>query len=271
MLENRIVSPDWHWDTQDFIKDFDIWVPLSGRGSLKSDNTTYQIIPGDCFLLRPNQRYIFKQNPDYPFVVIYIHFDIIDFNGEVIKLEQSEMPLLNRYIGSFKFFSSLLERVVTAYRKKSDTGYDAEHWLKSVLIEMSTYDSASEYTGLEQLQLSIINEVYGKIERDPLLYSNIKKIAEIYSYSPDHLCRLFKKYIGITPSDFVILSRVEHAKVLLKSSSYSIGKISELLGYSDINHFSNQFNKRTGLSPSKYRRVLAQPYFVLHIIFPIQD
>jgi AraC-like DNA-binding protein len=36
-------------------------------------------------------------------------------------------------------------------------------------------------------------------------------------------------------------------------SSFSIGRIADLLGYSDIYHFSKQFKEKTGIPPSRFR------------------
>ncbi len=57
----------------------------------------------------------------------------------------------------------------------------------------------------------------------------------------------------MTPGEFVIASRMEHACRLLRFSTQSIGSIAETLGYRDVYFFSKQFRARMGVPPTSYR------------------
>lgn len=81
----------------------------------------------------------------------------------------------------------------------------------------------------------------------------VQGLAAELNCSRYHFTRVFKGITGVTPQEFVVKSRIEAAKGLLHSSSYTIGRIANLLGYKDIYFFSRQFKKKTGMSPSRYR------------------
>ncbi|MBF8668310.1 helix-turn-helix transcriptional regulator [Pseudomonas putida] len=72
--------------------------------------------------------------------------------------------------------------------------------------------------------------------------------------SEHHFNRLFKRAMGVAPSQHHIRMRVETAKKLLRETDKTIVTISNEVGYSNPSHFSHQFRKSTGLSPSDYRR-----------------
>ena len=70
--------------------------------------------------------------------------------------------------------------------------------------------------------------------------------------SEQYFRRLFKKEFNISPKQYVIKRRIEYAKALIITRYFSIQEISNLCGYNDQKHFSAEFKKITGVSPSKY-------------------
>lgn len=63
---------------------------------------------------------------------------------------------------------------------------------------------------------------------------------------------LFSSIEGMTIERFTILQRVERAKELLKYNELSLSQIAEQMGYSSVQHLSQQFKKVTGLTPSQF-------------------
>lgn len=82
---------------------------------------------------------------------------------------------------------------------------------------------------------------------------SITEIAKSTGVSVCYFRRLFTEYSGETPIEFRQHHRIEKAKqLLLSDEDYSIGEISQILGFSDIYHFSKTFKKYCGVSPTKY-------------------
>lgn len=65
--------------------------------------------------------------------------------------------------------------------------------------------------------------------------------------------RSFKRYMGMTPMQYITSIRLNKAKELLRSTDYTIQEISGLVGYENPLYFSRIFRKQTGQSPSQYR------------------
>ncbi|MDD3369414.1 MAG: response regulator transcription factor [Lachnospiraceae bacterium] len=80
----------------------------------------------------------------------------------------------------------------------------------------------------------------------------LETIAEMTGFSNSYISRLFKQSQGISISDFLIKCRTRQACELLKEGHYSIKAISEMVGYSDPNYFTNAFKKKMGISPTEY-------------------
>ena len=68
------------------------------------------------------------------------------------------------------------------------------------------------------------------------------------------LMRLFRKHLGVSPLEYRNRLRIEEAKRHLAHSTLSMKEIAERLGYRNALYFSTAFRKRTGVSPSLYRK-----------------
>ena len=69
------------------------------------------------------------------------------------------------------------------------------------------------------------------------------------------LKRRFKQATGTTLIERLQNERIEFAKGLLESGSLPVDEISAEAGYEDASFFRRLFKRRTGLSPSQYRRM----------------
>lgn len=78
-----------------------------------------------------------------------------------------------------------------------------------------------------------------------------KELAHDYSY----LSNLFSSVEGITIEKYIINQKIEKVKELLIYNELSLNEISYQLGYSSVQHLSNQFKKITGLTPSNFKKL----------------
>lgn len=102
-----------------------------------------------------------------------------------------------------------------------------------------------------QLDLAVNTKRYLDTNFDKAI--NLDLLAHLQFTSKYHLIRVFKRYYGITPRQYLINKRVEKAKALLKSGK-SVSDACYTVGFESINSFSNLFKAKTGVPPSVYRR-----------------
>ena len=111
---------------------------------------------------------------------------------------------------------------------------------------------------IEQLKLAIIRlvrEDHGS--RDRKLKSSeylSKELGLDYHY----LSTLFSSVENVTIEQFMILQRIERAKELLKYGELTLSEIAYKLGYSSVQHLSNQFKAITGFTPTRFRSLTGQ-------------
>lgn len=84
---------------------------------------------------------------------------------------------------------------------------------------------------------------------------NIQDLAKRANLSTSRFRAVFRERYGAPPHQYLINIRLDHAKELLSTSTYSIAQIAEYCGFSDISHFSSMFRNREGISPGVFRGI----------------
>ena len=83
---------------------------------------------------------------------------------------------------------------------------------------------------------------------------SLSVLAEQFYLNPQYISQLFKNEIGVGFLTYLTNIRMEKAKKLLLSTSYSIAEVAEQSGYGDYRVFTKVFKKTEGITPSQYRR-----------------
>lgn len=82
---------------------------------------------------------------------------------------------------------------------------------------------------------------------------SLRDLAGIAGLSLHHFGEAFKASTGRAPHHYLIERRIHRAKELLVSESRSITEIALAVGFASHSHFSVNFRKVTGMTPSRYR------------------
>ena len=71
--------------------------------------------------------------------------------------------------------------------------------------------------------------------------------------------KLFRRYMGTTPYNYLVNFRITQAKELLVLTDHSVSEIAQEVGFGDASNFSTRFAKATGQSPLQYRKSALKP------------
>ncbi len=80
-------------------------------------------------------------------------------------------------------------------------------------------------------------------------------LSESLNKDYNYLSNLFSSIEGTTVEHFLIGHKIERVKELLVYDELSLSEIAHELGYSSVQHLSNQFKKVTGLTPSHFKKI----------------
>ena len=129
---------------------------------------------------------------------------------------------------------------------------------KSVL-ELKTamlLDFASKFGGgPEQLHYSRLTlDAIDFIEHNLNSPIDTSDVANELFVSRSRISTIFKRDTGTNLSDYIHIKKLEAAKAMLSSGSYSIGNIANNLAYRSQSHFTSVFKKFEGVTPKRYRK-----------------
>jgi AraC-like DNA-binding protein len=82
---------------------------------------------------------------------------------------------------------------------------------------------------------------------------NLDLLSRTRFVSKYHLLRLFKKYYGQTPRQYLKDKRIEKSKEYLKKG-ISITETCFAIGFESPSSFSTLFKNRTGLAPTEFQK-----------------
>lgn len=143
-------------------------------------------------------------------------------------LERAELQQLLLFTGSRHLFSMLrqsLERVFAEEQEETEEIRRLQQALKK-FVDENLFD--------KELCLTMVAEHLD---------------ISIYSIS-----RMFKAATGSNFKDYISDKRLERARILLLTTSDSVGSITEAVGFDRVSYFSTLFRKKYGISPSQYRK-----------------
>ncbi|MBQ8372294.1 MAG: AraC family transcriptional regulator [Clostridia bacterium] len=255
---------------------YEIVLVISGEGYHFIGNETIRALPGDCFVVPPGVRHAFKGSDDFD--VWHFHFspaffdkflsvfkDLPDFfalfeahpiSGGKLKISPD---FRYRYI---PFEGDALDDVKWALHELTE--YIWHHvpytpFIAECKAAVVIYMLCSEYSKLEGVpkgnsrddffikSISVLDEKSN--EAHP-----IDELASIAMMSRTTYVKKFRERTGSTPKQLLLEERIKKAKKLLSSSENTVIQIAEAVGFYDVSHFVKTFKKKTGLTPTEYRK-----------------
>jgi len=110
---------------------------------------------------------------------------------------------------------------------------------------------------IEMIKVLIINKIHHSDEGSGK-FNFSRYLSEKTGMNYSHISSLFSSSTGTTIEKFVIQQKIEKVKELLTYDELTLSEISYQLGYSSVQHLSNQFRQITGLSPSYFKKLKDQ-------------
>ncbi len=95
----------------------------------------------------------------------------------------------------------------------------------------------------------LVNEMHKKEN----FTGGLARMQELSRRTPEHLSRLFKKHLGVTPTQFINELRLNYAANLLANSDETIASIALEAGFENLSHFYHLFKLKFKRSPKQFR------------------
>lgn len=147
-------------------------------------------------------------------------------------------------------FTDLFNRLYEIWYKKS-IGYEylADATFLKILANVKKQKLQQSYS-LQEHFVSLLDFIHSNFA-DPDL--TVEKMARHINVSSTYLRKIFLSQLKISPLDYLIDIRLNHATSLLKSGYYSVEQIAQLCGFNSPKYFSTCYKHKRGISPIKVK------------------
>jgi AraC family transcriptional regulator len=110
--------------------------------------------------------------------------------------------------------------------------------------------------GLSSRRLKLVLEYIEDALGQPI---KLRELAALAGISARHFERAFRQSTGSSPHAYVMGRRLHRARdLLINRPELPIEQIALRLGFSSSSHFSSAFRRRTGLTPTDFRKTCSQ-------------
>ena len=99
----------------------------------------------------------------------------------------------------------------------------------------------------------IVEQVTAYIEEHLADDLTLAELAAGAGLSPYHFARRFKEALGSSPHQYVVQRRVERARLLLTTTTWTLATIAQAVGCASETHLALHFKRLTGLTPKQFR------------------
>ena len=211
------------------------------------------------FKIKCDAKYTFNQSSETftDHSIAYIPGSIVSecsnqYNESIaihLKVHNYSTDIVEKFIPSdYKKYEKLFRELLECWtRKTGPYKYEASAILNNIFSEFNK-DSQSEIKQISKISPSV-KYIEENIFNEKLSLSVAAKKSLI---SDVYFRKLFFEEYKISPKKYIINKRMEYASSLIMMGYHSLQHISEMCGYSDYKHFSVEFKKHFGISPSKY-------------------
>lgn len=242
----------------------------TGKGTFRLRNKIYNVDVGDLTVISPGELHTFEADYNHPIRLLSVFFmpelyyrpgwDMNSFEliRPILQKDTDEIDCLSPEKFSDKNLSSLFWTICYDLKKETILGnLHAKNVLSRILIELlesyfSIPASKRNKYRLREKGSDRLVDVFRFLNENFAEKITLKEASDVACMSPNYFCRYFKKITGHTFTEYLLRLRIDKAKELLLTNSYSTKKVAFLVGFENISYFYRTFHRFTSLKPSEF-------------------
>lgn len=218
---------------------------VDGEGCLETINGSKIILPENTYMIIKRDR--IKEYRSTKKIWNYYWVDFLYQTTPGIKTEKTypsefsehERELFAELLDIGRQFPSEIEYINSVF---------THYYYNLTLKRIEKPRSATHSVKLSEVCAYIQQKLYSRL--------TVTEIANFFNVSSRRIHQIFNDTLHVSPKQYISDLKIEKAKQILEKTSMPIIDIADALGYYSAYHFSSTFQRKTGCSPSAYRRKL---------------
>ncbi len=243
----------------------EIFLVINGRAIHIVNNFIQKLERGSLVWIRPSDIhcYDFYKSYDFEFVniafpkksyqAVRAYFDNHAVFDKISKTRISPILHINEY--DTRDLENKIKGIGLLLNAGDKTR--VKYCFRTFLVELIFKYFISEYRPVQEEQNAIpdwLNDVLSDMQHVSNFLVGLPRMIELAHCSQEHLARVCKKHVGITPTEIINENRLNYAAYLLKTTDKSVNDIYLDAGFSNLSHFYHLFKMTFKCPPNKFRK-----------------
>ncbi len=242
---------DGVWNPPSVFTDYDLLVFTSGVGTCILNGRQHTISPHDVLLMRRGDT-MERAFSAGRMANMLMHFDFIGENGEPIDPPETILPPRFPAHANYMVISQIMQACIRSW--VNGESLSVKTYLRSILLLLAKEPEGQMRDFTVEHRSRLLGEFARRILENPAPHRSVSNLAEEAGMSAVQFTRCFREHTGHAPGEFMVLARIERAKLLLSTTSRTVADIASSLGFSDVFYFTRQFSEKAGAPPGEFRK-----------------
>jgi len=248
------------WENGRVLQEYQLIYITRGGGIFESESCKQRITEGSIILLHPKERHRYRPDLATGWDEMWVGFRGM-FIDNIIEKRYFEPAQTVFNIGYNEIIVNLFNDMVR-FAKGEKPGYQPV--ISGAIIYLLGLLHAEHLkTGINEQDATEIMISKARVILREKVYERIslQLVADELQISYSLFRKLFKKYTGLPPGQYLIQLKIQKAKELLADPTRLIKEIAYELHMESYLHFSKLFKEKAGVTPKEYRKqVFSKPF-----------
>lgn len=255
-------QPEERYHSHDYLE---MAFMMSGSGKYHIDDVIYDVKEGDLLIFNPGVKHqaLIDEESDVPTTEFFVGCADLQLKG----FPKNVMPLTGggHILHTTGDLRQKLFKICSSMDAEKELGGYARYFvMKAYLMQMLVYIIRSQrpkpvvmsggYAFESVNKKYVVEQIVNYFEEHYSEKISLDSIAENMYLSTFYISKIFKSETGDAPIRHLINIRLEKAREIIEEApELSIKEVASRVGYEDVYHFSKQFKKHYGVSPSQVK------------------
>ena len=222
-----------------------------GKGTYTVGDRERPLSAGDMFIVFPGMEISYQADQEDPW-----SYEWVGFNGSDARalLNASDFAPDRLVMEKIAYGDRLHRSLCAVYDSYGSEFYNTVAMTGHLYGLLALLAEKAEFVDpVRDRDAEIVRRAIAFIDSRYSYTISIEDVAHFVGVSRSTLCRMFIRYLEISPKEYLERYRIRKASALLRTTDLTVGSIATSVGYDNGLYFSKAFRRMTGQSPTECR------------------